>query len=367
VRLIVQPGEGALPLIKAIGAAKSRVEIVIFRFDQKDIERALGNAVGRGVAVQALIASKNRAGEENLRELELRLLAAGVTVSRTADDLIRYHSKLMIIDRRELHLLAFNLTHIDMERSRSFALITRKPDVVREAVKLFEADTKRTPYEATLPGFVVSPVNARKELAAFIAGAKKSLAIYDPQVSDRAMIRILAERAKAGVEVRVLGRMIGRASGVSVKKLANMRLHTRTIVRDGRMAFLGSQSLREMELDARREVGLIFREPKAVSGLLRTFEADWLEAAKAEKEEVESVDPGMRIAKKVAKAVAREMPEVGPLVNGAMREIVGEIAEMDLIPEEVDEMVKGAVKEAVREVVKNAVEQAVEKSAGGEG
>ena len=42
-----------------------------------------------------------------------------------------------------------------------------------------------------------------------------------------------------------------------------MRLHTRSIVRDGRYAFIGSQSLRQLELDARREVGIIFRDPTA--------------------------------------------------------------------------------------------------------
>ena len=366
VRLVIQPEEGIKPLLKAIALAKSQIDVMIFRFDQREVERALENAVGRGVAVHALIASKNRAGEENLRELEMRLLGAGVTVARTGEDLVRYHSKYMVVDRKELHLMAFNLTHVDIERSRSFGIISRNPDHVKEALKLFECDSKRVAYEAGLPGFIVSPVNARKELADFIQGAKKSLAIYDPQVSDRQMIKLLADRAKAGVDVRILGRLIGRAAGVKAHKLANMRLHTRTIVRDGRMAFVGSQSLREMELDSRRELGLIFKDPKILSGLTRTFESDWALAEQADKESDEVVDPGLRIAKKVAKAVAREMPDVGAIVDGAVREVVGEIAEVELIPEEVEEMVKGAVKEAVRDVVKTAVEEAVEKGAGGQ-
>src|SRR5690242_7305896 len=123
---------------------------MIFRFDQREIERALANAVSRGVAVHALIAHTNRAGEEGLRRLEMRLLAAGVTVARTADDLVRYHNKLMIIDRRELYLLGFNYTHLDVERSRSFGIVTRAREVVREAVNLFECDTKRSPYDAGL-------------------------------------------------------------------------------------------------------------------------------------------------------------------------------------------------------------------------
>ena len=47
---------------------------------------------------------------------------------------------------------------------------------------------------------------------------------------------------------------------LKVKKLSKLRLHTRTIIRDGRQAFIGSQSLRAAELDSRREVGLIVRD-----------------------------------------------------------------------------------------------------------
>lgn len=55
--------------------------------------------------------------------------------------------------------------------------------------------------------------------------------IYDPKISDAAMLRLLQERAKAGVEIKVIGSMAGRAQ-FDVHKLAGQRLHTRTIVRD---------------------------------------------------------------------------------------------------------------------------------------
>jgi phosphatidylserine/phosphatidylglycerophosphate/cardiolipin synthase-like enzyme len=327
------------------------------------VELALANAVSRGVSVYALIASTNRTGEENLRKLELRLLGAGVTVARTADDLARYHGKLMIIDRRELYLLAFNLTHADIERSRSFGVITTNRAVVSEAVRLFEADTKRVPYEPGLDRVVVSPVNARKQLAAFIQEAKKDLIIYDPRVSDRAMMRLLEERARAGVSVRLIGRMLRTVPGVTARKLADFRLHTRTMVRDGEIAFIGSQSLREPELETRREVGLIFRHSKAVIRLIRTFEDDWALAERAGQAEARVGDPPMKIAKKVAKAVVREMPALGPIMNGAVKEVGGDTREVELVLEEVEEIVKDAVKEAVKGVVRDAVEAAAEKGA----
>jgi phosphatidylserine/phosphatidylglycerophosphate/cardiolipin synthase-like enzyme len=49
----------------------------------------------------------------------------------------------------------------------------------------------------------------------------------------------------------------------------------RAIVRDGREAFVGSQSLRKLELDKRREVGILVKHASVVSELARFFEEDW--------------------------------------------------------------------------------------------
>lgn len=354
-----------MPLIKAITGAKKSIEIVIFRFDQREVERALANAVARGVSVQALIAHTNRAGEENLRKLEMRLLAAGVTVARTAGDLVRYHAKYMIIDRRVLYVLAFNFTLLDIERSRSFGVVTRNRILVAEGVRLFEADTQRHPYEAGLDNLIVSPANARKRLAALIKSAKRELMVYDLKVSDQAMIRLFEERAKAGVQVRIIGRITRKVAGVEVCKLPQMRLHTRTIIVDNRTAFVGSQSLRETELDARREVGIIFNDSKAVSLLEKVFEEDWAltdalgdESARAERP---LATPVAKAAKRVAKAVTRELPQVMPVLNGAVKDAAGE----ELNPEDIEDVVKIAVKEAVKKALSNVVEEAVGQNGGG--
>ena len=122
--VIVQPADGAEPVLEAIERAKETLDIVIFRFDLKRVEKAIEAAVDRGVAVRALIAHTNAGGEKRLRALEQRMLKAGVTVTRTNDDLVRYQGKLLIVDREELHVYGFNLTAVDL-RSRSFGLISR--------------------------------------------------------------------------------------------------------------------------------------------------------------------------------------------------------------------------------------------------
>jgi cardiolipin synthase len=283
MKLIVQPDDGLTPLLQAVKRAKQSIDIVIFRFDRPELEKAIAAAVARGVTVRALIAHTNRGGERNLRKLETRLLGAGVTVARTADDLTRYHSKMMIVDN-VLYVFGFNYTGLDIERSRSFGLVTGDKRLVKEACTLFTADATRQPYSPSHDRFVVSPESSRDLLTKFIRDAKTQLLIYNVKVSDRLMLRLLQERAKAGVEIRVIGKIDKRLDGVEARKLADMRLHVRAIVRDGKAVFIGSQSLRKLELDGRREVGLIATDSRIAAKVKAIFEADWAESAAKEPE-----------------------------------------------------------------------------------
>ncbi len=278
MKLIVQPADGLQPLLRAVRRAKKKLDIVIFRFDRPELEDALEAAVARGVVVRALIAHTNRGGEKVLRKLELKLLAAGITVARTADDLPRYHGKMMIVDET-LFVFAFNYTKLDMDKSRSFGIVTRDKKLVKEAQALFEADRTRQQYIPGVDRLVVSPESSREVLTTFLKRARKQLLIYDMKVSDNSIQKVLQQRAKAGVEIRIIGKLEKSLDGVSVRKLADLRLHVRAIIRDGASAFMGSQSLRKPELDGRREIGVILTDAGVIKKMQAVFEADWAKGA----------------------------------------------------------------------------------------
>ena len=291
MKLIVQPDEGLAPILTAIKQARKTIDVLIFRLDRAEIARALCDAVARGLVVRALTAPTNRGGAKILRKLELQLLEGGVTVSRTADDLVRYHGKMMIVDGRTLHVYGFNFTSLDLKKSRSLGIVTRNRRLVQEAIKLFEADFNRQPYVPGYDRMVVSPENARQRLAKFVKAARKELLIYDPKVSDDAILRLLVERAKAGVDIRIIGKVEAKWD-IKSEKFSGKRLHVRAIIRDGRRAFIGSQSLRKLELDKRREVGVIVGDQKVIREMKTIFEHDWAltdagkkAAKKAEKKE----------------------------------------------------------------------------------
>ena len=188
-----------------------------------------------------------------------------------------------MIDREELHLYGFNYTSLDI-KSRSLGIIARDRRFVQEALRVFESDVLRQEFEPTMDGLVVSPENAREQLATMIKRTRKSLVIWDPKLSDPQMIRLLTQRSKMGVDIRVIGKVAKRAaSSIRVQK-SPMRLHVRAAVRDNTEAFVGSQSLRALELDGRREVGILTKDPKVVKAIADLFETDWAKTEMGQKE-----------------------------------------------------------------------------------
>lgn len=361
MKLLIQPDHGIKPIVEALKKAKKSIQILIFRFDRTEIEKALVAAVRRGVTVQALIAYTNQGEEKNLRRLESRLIAQGVMVTRTNDDLVRYHGKMFIIDEKELYLLGFNYTHMDIDLSRSFGLVTSNSGLVKDAMRLFESDSKRQKYSASKDGLVVSPVNARERLTEFISGAKKRLLLYEMKISDRDFVKLLNKKISEGVEVRILSRASAKGGTIPVRRMSQ-RLHLRAMMRDGEDGFIGSQSMRKLELEARREIGVIFRDKKIVKEMEEVFEKDWKSSEPAVEDQITAAlaIPANKVAKEVAKHIA-----IKPMVEQVLDKVIDSKKDAAFEPEEVAQTVReafreevhGAVIEAVRELVQNPPEE----------
>ena len=180
------------------------------------------------------------------------------------------------------------------------------------------------------------------------------------------MLGILQEQAKAGIEIKVIGSVDGHAPFI-VQKLSGTRLHTRTIIRDRHQAFVGSQSLRTAELDARREVGIIIDDAKSVAKLIAVFEADWSSACEknvpvsskdSETRKEHPVAGSEREEEKSHQTLAREMNPLAATVKRAVRLAVAKAGEDMLHDNDVKDTMKRVVKQAVKEGVKEAVRDA---------
>ena len=144
------------------------------------------------------------------------------------------------------------------------AVATKNKAIVAEAVKLFEAESRGSRTRRITIIFSSARKTRARGLARSSSRARrKQLLIYDMKVSDRQMLKLLQERVKAGVDVRIIGKVGKRGEGLTAEKMPGMRLHLRAMLRDGQEMFLGSMSLRALELDKRREVGVIVKERAA--------------------------------------------------------------------------------------------------------
>lgn len=371
MKLLTQPENGIKPILEAFRKAKKSIRILIFRFDRAEIEKALVAAAARGVSVHALIAHTNQGEEKNLRRLEMRLLAQGITVTRTAADLVRYHGKMFIIDDKVVYVLGFNYTHLDIDLSRSFGVGINKPSLVKEAVRLFECDAKRQPYTEGKDDLVVSPVNARHRLTEFISGARKRLLFYEMKISDSDFLKLVNKKISEGVEVRILSRSAAKNGAIPVRRLSS-RLHLRAILRDGNSAFVGSQSLRKLELEARREIGVIFRDKAVLKQMEAVFEKDWKQSEPVI--EPDAIASSLTIpANKVAKEVAKHI-SIKPVVEQVLDKVMDRHDEASFEPEEVAQTIReafrdevhGAVVDALQDLVVNSVHHE-EKTSNGRG
>jgi phosphatidylserine/phosphatidylglycerophosphate/cardiolipin synthase-like enzyme len=159
--------------------------------------------------------------------------------------------------------------------------------------------------------------------------------------------------------VRIIGSVGRKSPHLNVRTLGGFRLHTRTIIRDRCEGFVGSQSLRKAELNSRREVGVIVRDSKVISGLIDTFEADW--SAKETIESVATLKAARHALKKNLKANMKKLSPLDPLVREALREVVSKTdGSATLTTREMKETVEKAVREAVRERVQEMLSESGE-------
>ena len=111
----------------------------------------------------------------------------------------------------------------------------------------------------------------------------------------------------------------------------------------------GSQSLRKLELEARREIGVVFSDKAAIKKMMVVFERDWASARPLATDTIESA---MEIpVRRVAKIVARNI-HMKPVVEQMLEKVL-ERSSSD-IPFEPGE-VANTVREAFRDEIHDAV------------
>lgn len=299
LQVFVEPAAGESPVLHAIESAQRSVWVEVYLLTDGNVIHALEDAAARGVQVRVLLElNPYGAGTVSPQETLQELQAAGVQ-AEGADSAYHYtHEKAIIVDGATLLILTANLTKSALGGSsyadnREYGIIDANTADVQEATSIFQADWQRATPTLADPNLVVSPVNARARLQAFIAGARATLLVEDEEMVDQQSENALIAAAGRGVSVElVLPKPSGSSGadpdvtrllqgGVRVRYISNVYMHAKMMVADGRLAFVGSENFSATSLDENRELGILIADPTVVATLTQTFQQDWSSAQAA--------------------------------------------------------------------------------------
>ncbi len=290
--LITEPGPGDTPFVALIDSARHTVEMTMYELTDERVERALAAAAARGVQVAVLLDHGQYGAGRPLNDAAYSYLVAhGVGVAWAPGYFALTHQKSILIDGRVAAIMTLNLTPVDYESSRDFAVLDYRPADVAAVAQTFDADLRQrqlTPSAGS--GDLVWSPGAQAPIGALIAHAQHSLEIESEEMDDPAITGELCQAARRDVRVQVLMtyQAAWRAAldhlagcGAQVRtylESAALYIHAKLIRVDGRTVFIGSQNFSRQSLTYNRELGIITHNPRIAASTGDTFSADFAAA-----------------------------------------------------------------------------------------
>ncbi|MGC4081918.1 MAG: phospholipase D-like domain-containing protein [Vicinamibacterales bacterium] len=246
----------------SIRHARTRLSLSLFRCNDKGIFRELAAAVDRGVDVEVLVTSRAKGGKKKLRKLWQRLEETGATVSAYNDPVVKYHAKYAVADDGPALVASLNLTKKCFAKTCDAVVLTYDPDVVSGLRQLTATDRDGIAPPPTLtPRLILGPETARKQFTALIGGARSSILMIDPKLSDPDLVALLAQRRADGLTVHIHQDC----------HVGALKSHGKIMLIDGTLAVVGSLALTALSIDFRREVAITITEPTAVAEIQSLF------------------------------------------------------------------------------------------------
>ncbi|CAN5136686.1 hypothetical protein BH11MYX1_BH11MYX1_49980 [soil metagenome] len=277
------PEASERPYLDVLSTAQTSIDLSVYEMGYGGILDQLEAKARAGVKVRVIL--DKSAISTNQKYFDA-LAAAGASVEWSDPQFSYFHAKYFIVDGVATVISTGNFSKtysIDLERN--YVATDRDPADVADLARLFEADFSRAVPQVTCTRMVISPVNARERILAVIAGAQHTLEIESMQFADSGVRAAVQARAAAGVTVRALlaepswitanadAATFLKALGVPVKSIPH--LHTKMLVADGSVAYVGSENFSYTSLGKNREVGVILVEQGSIDPLLATFSKDW--------------------------------------------------------------------------------------------
>ncbi len=291
----------------AIDPMVHSISITLYRTaTHSKVISALLNAANNGKQVTVLVELKARFDEEQNIDNTDTLQQGGVKVI-TSQEMLKVHSKLVLIERREGNAMR-GYTYIgtgNFNESTSviysdFGLLTANQAIAEDARKVFEF-LENTHNHPEFKHLIVSPYYMRSQIEDLIKreidNAKRGKEAYFygkfNALTDEKMINLLYKASKEGVKIKLLVRgacclqpgVEGLSENIEIRSIVDKYLeHARLIIccnNKKPQSYILSADLMTRNLNRRVEVGTPIFDPKIHTTLCEYFDIQWRDNVKA--------------------------------------------------------------------------------------
>ena len=310
--LVILPEDGRTVYFEAFAAARKEIRIEICVLEDPLILQSLQQALERGVRVRVIADyGKYESTPDEQENLATYLTGSGGQLHLSNPIFPRSFPKVILIDDCYVLISTACLDTITFAQYRDYTFVTDSPNDIKALSELFENDWYFSAEPAqSFPTFnptpvitqrnlIISPVNASAHLVSFIQSAKCTLDVTTELLGNPTLESELAAAVARGVCVRLISPEIVNnadkqtqelqicslrklyAAGVEVHVTRQPEtkqfpyMHARTIVADGKRAYLGSISLSPNSSTFNREVGRILNDRHVVDKLQKQFKIDY--------------------------------------------------------------------------------------------
>jgi phosphatidylserine/phosphatidylglycerophosphate/cardiolipin synthase-like enzyme len=211
-----------------------------------------------------------------------QLQKAGVNVKWAPAGFTYTHEKGVMIDAKVAWIMTMNTTESSPTANREYLAVDTDPVDVAEAEQIFASDFADTTLNPK-GKLVVSPTNSQNELVALIGMATSTIDMEAEELTATAIVDALTAAAAKGVKVRaVLADASStdqaaalKAAGVSLVTYSKLYVHAKSIVVDGKYAYVGSENFSTGSLGSNRELGVLLDTASEVAKVESTTSSDF--------------------------------------------------------------------------------------------
>ncbi|MBS0272433.1 MAG: hypothetical protein JSR85_07300 [Proteobacteria bacterium] len=306
-KVILLPEMGSTPILVAINSAKKSIDLTLYHLDDPQIIDALIKAKEKGVNVRIIFHKphlypspfENKINEETSEKLK----AHGIIPHFLIDHQYTLtHYKFIVIDHDFAVIQTFNYDDFNFKQARNFGLTIEDEKQVTALSRIFENDFTGNSFKNdedvlnlwSQTNIILGPKEQRKFITDLLKSAKQSVYIYQQDLSDPEIGKVLSMLAKEGKRVEVLmspepfggidnnrlNQTIITASGGGFRfhPKKELYIHAKVILidpeTDGQM-YIGSCNLWPESLSRNRELGIVTRNKPQIDAVYKTFQKDW--------------------------------------------------------------------------------------------